>query len=256
MKKASFLILSVFIFSHSLIAYDFQAVKKAYTYLSKNWQYYNKKGKKISVRNLRYSCSGSNCKLIVNGRSRNPNTMYYLQSNKLVGIVKGQQGGQLSNQQVQKLDPTPQTAKGNEPGRMKGFTDAHNRYRSKVPVANLVWDAKIARYARQWANYLKRKGCAMQHRPRSGRYKQKYGENLAWASGQKLDAYKVVKMWHDEKKDYNYQNNSCRAVCGHYTQVIWKASRHVGCAMASCGRKEIWVCNYDPPGNWVGQKPY
>jgi hypothetical protein len=26
--------------------------------------------------------------------------------------------------------------------------------------------------------------------------------------------------------------------------------------MARCGNTEIWVCNYNPPGNWVGEKPY
>ena len=38
----------------------------------------------------------------------------------------------------------------------------------------------------------------------------------------------------------------------------------IGCGKATCqdnapwgsGAWEIWVCNYDPPGNWVGEKPY
>jgi len=20
--------------------------------------------------------------------------------------------------------------------------------------------------------------------------------------------------------------------------------------------REVWVCNYDPPGNWIGKRPY
>jgi hypothetical protein len=26
--------------------------------------------------------------------------------------------------------------------------------------------------------------------------------------------------------------------------------------MATCGGTEVWVCNYDPAGNVLGQRPY
>ncbi|MCB1160192.1 MAG: pathogenesis-related family 1 protein, partial [Leptospiraceae bacterium] len=139
-----------------------------------------------------------------------------------------------------------------------GMVAIHNQYRATVGSPAVSWDAGIAGYAQEWANYLKSKNCSMEHRPRSGTYKQKYGENLAWASGMNLSPNSVVKMWYDEVKDYQYSTNSCKPgkVCGHYTQVVWKNSQRIGCAMAKCGQAQIWVCNYDPPGNWVGQKPY
>ena len=65
-------------------------------------------------------------------------------------------------------------------------------------------------------------------------------------------------MWVDERRAFNAGYNACAsgAVCGHYTQVVWKNTKLVGCGIASCGNSEIWVCNYSPPGNYVGERPY
>ena len=94
-----------------------------------------------------------------------------------------------------------------------------------------------------------------------------YGENiylataLMWSDGRRDFQHKtpkdVVDSWGSEIKDYNYADNSCSGVCGHYTQLVWKDTKEVGCAMSVCGdNSQIWVCSYSPPGNVVGQKPY
>jgi hypothetical protein len=48
--------------------------------------------------------------------------------------------------------------------------------------------------------------------------------------------------------------------CGHYTQVVWRTTRELGCSYSSCKRDgflvEYWVCNYSPPGNVRGREPY
>jgi PadR family transcriptional regulator len=49
---------------------------------------------------------------------------------------------------------------------------------------------------------------------------------------------------------------SCRGVCGHYTQIVWSNTREVGCGVARDSNREVWVCNYNPPGNWIGERPY
>ena len=256
--QTTFILLFSFLLGNvSLFAYEQGQVKTAYSYLSQNWNYYTRSGKKVNVKKLRWTCSGKNCKLIVNDKSINPATIYKLSGSSLVSVVNTSTTVKLDDKQVEKMDPAPSNAVGSEPGDLKGMTDAHNRYRQKTGVPNLVWDANLASYAQQWANYLKStKNCGMQHRPRSGTYAQKYGENLAWSSGRHMSPYDVVKMWYDEISDYNYSNNSCRSVCGHYTQVVWKKSKRVGCALATCGRAEVWACNYYPPGNYIGEKPY
>ncbi|HTW72142.1 MAG TPA: CAP domain-containing protein, partial [Acetobacteraceae bacterium] len=66
----------------------------------------------------------------------------------------------------------------------------------------------------------------------------------------------VVGAWADEARDYDIRTNRCTSVCGHYTQIVWRATRWVGCGVAAAAGQEIWVCEYDPPGNVIGYRPY
>ncbi len=147
---------------------------------------------------------------------------------------------------------------------------AHNRVRSRYRLQPLTWSDSLAHFSSQWANHLRQtNGCKMRHRPHSGQYKTDYGENLFWASPlrwsdgrveiQAVESARVVNEWASEAKFYRYQSNRCQAgqQCGHFTQIIWKDTRKVGCAMSICPDKsQVWVCSYDPPGNWQGQRPY
>ncbi|KAJ3860063.1 CAP domain-containing protein, partial [Lentinula novae-zelandiae] len=44
---------------------------------------------------------------------------------------------------------------------------------------------------------------------------------------------------------------------GHFTQVVWKSTTSVACAIATCNflgnGTGYLVCRYDPPGNYLGQ---
>jgi pathogenesis-related protein 1 len=130
---------------------------------------------------------------------------------------------------------------------------AHNAWRKKVRVPPLQWSSSLARFAQQWADTLQGQGCNPEHRPAN-----KYGENIEWAGGQNLTPEKVVELWGREEASYNYVANSCQAGknCLHYTQLVWRSTTAVGCGVARCSNSEVWVCNYAPPGNWVGKKPY
>ena len=129
---------------------------------------------------------------------------------------------------------------------------AHNRVRAGVGVPPLEWSPQLAAVARQWANELATSG-KFAHRPKS-----RYGENLFEMSGARATPADVVAAWADESKDFDAPRNACRTgkVCGHYTQLVWRNTTKVGCGVARRGPREIWVCNYDPPGNWVGERPY
>lgn len=158
--------------------------------------------------------------------------------------------------------PAMQTA---EPPAVAGITAAHNRVRARVGVPPLQWNSQLAEVARRWAN-----ACVDRDAPRgmldhsSGRselFPGPLGENLHATTGPVPNPSEAVADWAAEVKDYDHARNTCRdgAMCGHYTQVVWRTTREVGCAVGSCPRlrfRGTLVCNYWPAGNWVGERPY
>jgi len=127
---------------------------------------------------------------------------------------------------------------------------AHNSVRARVNIPPLTWSDRLADLAQGWANRLlasKR----FAHRPASA-----YGENLFEIVGARTSPVHVVYTWDSESQDYDYASNTCRKVCGHYTQIVWASTKQVGCGVARDFKREVWVCNYDPPGNWTGKRPY
>ncbi|ONH92075.1 hypothetical protein PRUPE_8G152900 [Prunus persica] len=115
------------------------------------------------------------------------------------------------------------------------YLNAHNAARAAVGVRALTWDPNLAAYAQRYANSRKAK-----------------------SSGD-MSGTAAVNLFVSEKANYNYNSNTCapNKVCGHYTQVVWRNSARVGCAKVRCNNGGTFIgCNYDPPGNYVGQKPY
>jgi pathogenesis-related protein 1 len=134
------------------------------------------------------------------------------------------------------------------------MTDAHNEVRAQVGVRPVAWSTELAAYAQKWATNLAAHGCELAHRTDDA-----YGENLFWKMGTPGASVKeVVTSWAAEQSSYRHATNTCAAgsTCGHYTQLVWAKTIRIGCGRAACGNQEVWVCNYDPPGNFVGQAPY
>jgi pathogenesis-related protein 1 len=130
------------------------------------------------------------------------------------------------------------------------MVDAHNRVRVQVGVPPLIWSDQLAGVAQEWANRLINTG-QFSHRPGN-----RYGENLYAISGAIAAPNQVVAAWANEAHSYDPRSGVCRGVCGHYTQIVWRQTRAVGCAVARDGYREVWACNYDPPGNVIGYRPY
>lgn len=135
-----------------------------------------------------------------------------------------------------------------------GFLRPQNAARAQLGLRPLQWDNNLAAYAHGWA--LKRKiygDCRLQH---SG---GPYGENIFWGSGKPWQPWEAANAWVSERKWYNYNSNSCAYYdkCGHYTQIVWRGTSRVGCSRQVCGDGNVFMtCNYSPPGNWRGQRPY
>ncbi|CAN8270948.1 unnamed protein product [Cochlearia groenlandica] len=132
----------------------------------------------------------------------------------------------------------------------------HNKARAMVGVGPMVWNKTLATYAQSYANNMRDKDCAMNHSMGP------YGENLAAGWGT-MSGPVATEYWMTEKANYDYDTNTCGGgnddgVCGHYTQIVWRESVRLGCGSVRCKNNEyIWViCSYDPPGNYIGQRPY
>jgi pathogenesis-related protein 1 len=152
------------------------------------------------------------------------------------------------------------------------FLAAHNTIRAigpygpgnpvpSPPLSPVTWSTSLATTAANWAA-----GCVWGHNPGRGFV----GENLYAQTGTSGTATTAVNFWGAEAQNYNWYTNTCAAGqdCSHYTQIVWASTTQVGCAVQICpagvgtpppGFTGDWtyiVCNYSPPGNIIGQRPY
>ncbi|KAL9238525.1 hypothetical protein vseg_012931 [Gypsophila vaccaria] len=134
----------------------------------------------------------------------------------------------------------------------KQFLDTHNTARSQVGVAPLIWNNTLALFAETYANKVK---VTCNDLMKSG---SPYGENTGSGYGS-FSPVEAVNTWIGERVNYNHDSNTCKkgSDCRHYTQVIWRNTVSVGCAISFCGPGWPFVaCEYYPPGNIAGQSPY
>lgn len=138
---------------------------------------------------------------------------------------------------------------------------AHNSYRKQVNVPPLKWSNTLANHAQQWANNLARRGGReLAHSDSASRPGE--GENLWMGTAGRFTYSQMVGSWGDEKKNFvrgtfpNVSSTGNWADVGHYTQIVWKNTKSVGCATARAGGNDIFVCRYSPPGNYMGQRVY
>ncbi|KAI0304841.1 CAP domain-containing protein [Russula brevipes] len=123
----------------------------------------------------------------------------------------------------------------------------HNKFRQSHGANVLAWSDKLVAAAKAVADT-----CIFKH---SG---GPYGENLAAGSGN-FTAADGFGLWTNEESEYKANNPTA----SHYTQVVWKSTLEVGCAsMSGCSGivptdvATYWVCEYNPPGNVIGEFPY
>lgn len=134
----------------------------------------------------------------------------------------------------------------------KLLLDSHNHYRQELNLPPLTWSDELASSAREWADQLAAS--------KSFRHSTtKHGENLWMGTAGAYTQKDMVDSWGSEKQYYQHETYlkvPPAGVVGHYTQIIWRNTTRVGCGIASFSGQEVLVCQYDPPGNWVGQRPY
>jgi pathogenesis-related protein 1 len=164
------------------------------------------------------------------------------------------------------------------PDEAKLVLEAHNLWRAHHQAGSLAWSPDLARYAQAWAEVLVTRypGRLVHSDDGGGALPEArelgyggWGENLYWSSAVRwsdgvrearrdLPPSEVVDSWAGEVRWYDFATAACSAPsgegCGHFTQVVWKETRSVGCGRAfGADSAQVWVCSYDPPGNWEGE---
>lgn len=133
----------------------------------------------------------------------------------------------------------------------------HNRERSRLGIAPLAWDAQLASAASGYARELERRG-RLEHSAVESRPGQ--GENL-WMGTH--GAYALEAMaggWAGERRIFragtfpNVSTSGKWQDVAHYTQMVWRGTSRVGCALEQGRNWDFLVCRYSPPGNVLGQR--
>lgn len=139
---------------------------------------------------------------------------------------------------------------------------AHNEERALAGTPPLKWDARLADDARKWALHLSTLG-ELQHNTRSGQ-----GENLSMGPAGRNSLRDLVGDWIGEKtiwrnglfpyvvEETARKNGVPWEKVGHYSQLVWRTTTHLGCAMVTAKDWDYFVCRYTPPGNRRGEKAY
>jgi cysteine-rich secretory family protein len=136
---------------------------------------------------------------------------------------------------------------------------AHNREREAAGIAPLAWDPALAATAAKWGGQLAASG-AFEHDEADPDDPE--GENLWAGTRGAWSPEEMVGGWIEEKEYFrpgHFPDNSATgdfADVGHYTQLMWRETGRVGCALAEGAEEEVLVCRYRQAGNVVGEAPF
>ena len=119
----------------------------------------------------------------------------------------------------------------------------HNKLRAAHGSSPLQWSAKAASKAQAWARHLAQSG-TLEHGNHVG-----LGQNLAYKMGADLSGEETANMWYQEISQYNFNQPGFKSGTGHFTQLVWAATTHLGAAKVTQGNTSYVVANYSPPGN-------
>ena len=132
----------------------------------------------------------------------------------------------------------------------KELLRAHNVYRARHSSPALKWSPEAAKAARQWAQHLS-SASRLEHSRRKD-----MGENLAYKFGAELTGQETADMWYNEVRNYNFRNPGNSAGTGHFTQMVWAGTTHMGCGRVEKNGTTYVVANYTPPGNVLGRERF
>ena len=137
----------------------------------------------------------------------------------------------------------------------------HQAERAAVGVPGLVWSERLEAGATLWARHLARTG-QLEHEVEVTGDEDAPGENLWMGTHAAWSPAEMVADWAVERRDFrpgvfpDVSRTGGDGEVGHYTQMVWRGTRAIGCGLASDGTMDYLVCHYDRPGNVEGERVY
>ncbi|KIY49484.1 PR-1-like protein [Fistulina hepatica ATCC 64428] len=129
------------------------------------------------------------------------------------------------------------------------YLDTHNAIRAEHDADPLSWNYTLASAAQEWVD-----NCYFAH-TNGVLLPSSYGENVAAATGN-FSAMAAVYLFASDESSYD----PCSPTYNHFTQVVWKNTTQLGCAVNTCwgmlenrDRAIYHLCLYQPIGNVVGE---
>ena len=133
----------------------------------------------------------------------------------------------------------------------------HNETRAEVGAPPLQWDPQLAVAAASYGPALAAIG-RLQHSPRDTRPGQR--ENLAMGWTETTSPEELIGLWVGEKQVFfpgvfpAVSRTGSWEQVAHYTQMVWRGTTHVGCALYPAPNRWTYlICRYSPPGNVDGE---
>ena len=124
----------------------------------------------------------------------------------------------------------------------KDILSSHNYHRGRHRVDDLKRNSEIEAIAQGYAEQL-----APTHsiNHSTNKYKgESLGENLYMSSGSGISGEAATNSWYSEIENYDFSTHSSNGMTGHFTQLVWKETKEIGCGAACDGSFCCVVCNY------------
>jgi len=152
---------------------------------------------------------------------------------------------------------SPATTKKASPRELNDFADDvvkyHNKYRkSHGRVGDLKRNKDLDASAQKWAEHLARTGKLENSNEKY--HGEEVGENISSkrsTGGCDYSGENIAEQWYNEAEKFKYGDYQQES--GHFSQMVWKATKEIGVGKAFSKDGVFVVCHYYPGGNVLGQ---
>ena len=134
----------------------------------------------------------------------------------------------------------------------KDLLKQHNSYRKKHSAGSLKKNSQLEEIAQKYSEVLAKKGSLVHSGSKFNG--EAMGENLYMSWGMtSVSGKHVTDEWYNEIELYDFKKPGFSEETGHFTQLVWKGTKEMGCGAACQGSTCAVTCNYYPAGNYMGE---